>query len=52
MSEYLQILSAIMCVNNTERNAAEARLGQLTEESAANTALALMEIIGSANVRL
>lgn len=50
MSEYLNILSAIMRVDNTERNAAEARLSQLTEADAASSALALVEIMGSTNV--
>lgn len=49
MSEYLNILSAIMRVDNVERNAAEARLSQLTEADATRSALALIEIMGSTN---
>ena len=52
MSELLLILSAIMRVDNAERNAAENRLLQLTEANAPSIALALLEILGSPYVSL
>ena len=47
MSEMLQILAAIMCV---DRGAAEARLGQLMETDTASVGNSLIEIMGSSNV--
>ena len=50
MSNLLELLSAVMSVDNQMRNVAETALTQMTESNASGTSLALLEIMASQNV--
>lgn len=52
MSNLLELLGAVMSADNQMRNAAEAALTQMTEGNPSSTAMALLEIMASQNVRV